>query len=67
MHSAIDFLTIKSTMNIIENFISKKDKPLKILENYKYRFLINIVGGTVWRCTLKNYCSSITVNDKNKI
>ena len=54
-------------MNIMENFISKKGKPSKILENYKYRFLRNIVGGTVWRYTFKNCCSSIIFDDKNHL
>ena len=54
-------------MNVIENFFSKKGKNLKILENYKYRFLRNIVGGTVWRCTLKDCCSSIIVDVKNNL
>ena len=38
-----------------------------LIDNYKYRFLRNIVGGTIWRCTLKNCCSSIIVDDENNL
>ena len=54
-------------MDKIENSMSLRGKPLKIYHGYKFRFMNNTSGGTVWRCTQKTCYAIIVIGHDNQI
>ena len=43
---------------------SQRGHPLRVIKNYKFRFLRNVSQGSVWRCTSKN-CNAKIIFDEN--
>ena len=46
---------------------SQRGHPLRVIKNFKFRFLRNTFQGSLWRCVLKNCSAKIFFDENNKI